>query len=378
MSRWVRRAYWQGSQVRDVNRSTHLMHILHSLDIIENSQTYMELAVPHDQYPRVRFAQTPTPLELMPNISKLLGGPNLYVKRDDLTGLAFGGNKVRQLEYYFGDMMKKGADTVITTGATQSNHARVTAAMACKLGLKCEVQHESRVPDRDDAYYKSGNVLLLKLMGVRLHQFPVGEDEHGADAALEVIADRVRSEGGKPYVIHLAPTHPPLGALGYVDMIGELLDQAREQDVQIDAIVTPSGSASTHGGILVGLRSRESDIPVYGICIRRSADAQEERVLDRSQAAAGLIQQRDLIVKDDVNVDDGYLGPGYGLPDEKLMEALQLAAAQEALIVDPVYSGKALAGLIGLVRQGLFRKDQNVVFVHTGGTPALFAYTGIF
>ena len=285
---------------------------------------------------------------------------------------------MRQLEYYFGEIQKQGADTVITTGATQSNHARVTAAMASKLGLRCEVQHEKRVPGRDQAYYDSGNVLLLKLMGVRLHDYPAGEDEHGADAALEEIADRVRADGGKPYIIPLAPVHPPLGALGYVDMVDELLEQSREQDLRIDAIVTPTGSASTHGGILVGLRSRDSDIPVYGICIRRDAESQYERVLDRSRAAAGLLGRQDLIEDDDINVDDGYLGPGYGLPNEKLMEAIQLAAGCEALFLDPVYSGKAMAGLIGLVRQGAFERDRNVVFLHTGGTPALFAYTGIF
>ena len=332
----------------------------------------------HDHYSRLRFARTPTPLEPMPNLTKLLGGPNLYVKRDDLTGLAFGGNKVRQLEYWFGDIAEKGADTVITTGATQSNHARVTAAMASKLGLKCEVQHEKRVPDRDEAYYESGNVLLLKLMGARLHDYPVGEDEHGADAALEEIADRVRSEGGEPYVIPLAPVHPPLGALGYVDMIDELLEQAQEQDLRIDAIVTPTGSASTHGGILVGLRSRGNGIPVYGICVRRGAGAQRERVLDRARAAAGLLGRQDLIEEDDIIVDDTYLGPGYGLPDERLMEGIRLAAGCEALIVDPVYSGKTFGGLIGLVREGAFGKEENVVFVHTGGTPALFAYTGMF
>ncbi len=332
----------------------------------------------HEHYPRVRFAQTPTPLEPMPNLTRRLSGPNLYVKRDDLTGLAFGGNKVRQLEYYFGDVVEKGADTVVTTGATQSNHARVTAAMARKLGLKCEVQHEQRVPGRDDAYYESGNVLLLKLMGTRLHRYPAGEDEHGADAALEDIAARVRSEGGKPYVIPLAPVHPPLGALGYVDMIDELLEQAREGDLEIDAIVTPTGSASTHGGILAGLRARGSGIPVYGICVRRRAEAQRERVLDRARAVAGLLGRQDLVGEDDVNVDDAWLGPGYGLPDEKVMEGIRLAAECEALIVDPVYSGKAFAGLVGLVRRGTFGKDENVVFVHTGGTPALFAYTGIF
>ena len=337
-----------------------------------------EVGVSHGRYPRARFAHTPTPLEAMPNLTRLLGGPGLYVKRDDLTGLAFGGNKVRQLEYYFGDVVEKGADTVITTGATQSNHARVTAAMARRLGLDCEVQHERRTPGRDEAYYRSGNVLLLKLMGVRLHDYPEGEDEDGADAALHEIAARVRSEGGRPYVIPLAPAHPPLGALGYVDMVDELLEQARERDLGIDAIVTPTGSASTHGGILAGLRARGSGIPVYGVCVRRRAEVQRERVLDRARAAAGLLGRRDLIGEGDVEVDDSWLGPGYGLPDDRLMEAIRLAAEREALIVDPVYSGKALAGLIGLVRRGAFGEGENVVFVHTGGTPALFAYTGMF
>ena len=243
---------------------------------------------PH-QHPRIRFAITPTPLEFMPNLSEQIGGPNLYVKRDDLTGLAFGGNKVRQLEYYFGDLVRSGADTVITTGAVQSNHCRVAAAMANKLGLRCEITQENRVPGQDSAYYESGNVLLLKLMGANIHECPVVEDEVGADEALKDIADRVRLEGGKPYIIPLAPVKPPLGALGYVDMIGELLEQAQEQGLNINAIVTPTGSASTHAGILVGLRSRNSNIPVYGICIRRLAEIQSHRVLERARAAAKLI-----------------------------------------------------------------------------------------
>ena len=332
----------------------------------------------HDQYPRVRLAHVPTPLEPMPNLSKHLGGANLFVKRDDCTGLAFGGNKVRQLEYYFGEALERGADVVVTTGAVQSNHARQTAAIARKLGMDCEIQLENRVSGMDDAYRDSGNVLLLKLMGVSLHSYPVGEDEDGADRELERIAERVRSEGGTPYVVPISPQHPPLGALGYVDMIAELLEQARERELSIDAIVTPTGSASTQAGVLAGLRSMGSDIRVYGICVRRDAERQRARALDRARAAAALLGQPDLVGADDIWVTDSVLAPGYGQPSPAIIEAIQLAARYEGLFVDPVYTGKTLAGLVALVRDGFFGPDRNVVFLHTGGTPALFGYTGIF
>ena len=332
----------------------------------------------HDQHPRVRLAYVPTPLEPMPNLSKHLGGANLFVKRDDCTGLAFGGNKVRHLEYTFGQALERGADVVVTSGALQSNFASGTAAVARKLGMGCEILHENRVPGMDDTYRESGNVLLLKLMGVRVHSHPVGEDEEGADEELERIAERIRSEGGTPYVVPTSPRHPPLGALGYVDMIAELLEQARDRELSINAIVMPTGSATTHAGVLVGLRSMGSDIRVYGICVRRDAKRQRARALDVARAAGALLDQPDLVGEDDIWVTDSALAPGYGQPSPAIIEAIRLAARYEGLFVDPVYTGKTLAGLIGLVRDGFFGPDQNVVFLHTGGTPALFGYTGIF
>ncbi|MSO92003.1 MAG: D-cysteine desulfhydrase family protein [Rhodospirillales bacterium] len=331
------------------------------------------------KFPRVTLAHAPTPLEPMPHLSRLLGGPKLYVKRDDCTGLFLGGNKARQLEYYFGAALAEGADTVLTTGAVQSNHARQTAAAARKLGLGCEIQLENRVSGMAPEYYNlSGNVLLYRLLGVPIHTYPVGEDEEGADAQLEGIAAGIRDRGGKPYIIPLAARHPPLGALGYVDAMAETLEQARAQKIEIDAIVLPTGSAATHAGTLAGLRALGSRTKVFGICIRRNAALQSERVLARTRAAAKLLGTEHTIGNADVWVTDDYLGPGYGLPTPGMMEATELAAQTEALLVDPVYTGKAMAGLIGLVRKGHFKPSDTVVFLHTGGIPSLFGYQAVF
>ncbi|MBI4184660.1 MAG: D-cysteine desulfhydrase [Proteobacteria bacterium] len=329
-------------------------------------------------FPRVRLAHVPTPLEAMPNLSRQLGGPALLVKRDDCTGLALGGNKARQLEFYLGEAIAQGADTVITTGAVQSNHSRMTAAAARKLGLGCEIQIEDRVAERGLAYRASGNMLLYRVFGARLHPFAEGENERGADANLELIAGRVRAAGGRPYVIPLGPEHPPIGALGYVDCAQELLKQARETGIEIDTVVVASGSASTHSGLLAGLRALESPARVCGICIRRRGNAQAERVLMRARMVADLLGRPGLVRADDVWVEDGFLGPGYGQPTAEMREATALAARLEGLLVDPVYTGKALAGLIGLVRRGAFTAGANVVFLHTGGTPALFGYPELF
>lgn len=310
----------------------------------------------------------------MPNLTKHLGGPRLLVKRDDCTGLAMGGNKARQLEFYMGEAMAQGADTVITTGAMQSNHARQTAAAAAKLGLRCEIQLEHRVPGMAPEYDLSGNVLLDGLLGARIHDYPVGEDEAGADRALEEIAERIRAEGGKPYVIHLGADHPSVGTLGYVVAAAEILDQAAAQDITIDAIVTPSGSAATHGGIVAGLRARGSDIKVYGVCVRRGREPQSHRVMGRAAEAIRFAGLPDVVTAEDIWLTDDYLGPGYGQTTPEMMEAVRLAARTEGLLLDPVYTGKAMAGLIGLVRQGAFQAGETVVFLHTGGTPALFAY----
>jgi D-cysteine desulfhydrase/L-cysteate sulfo-lyase len=314
----------------------------------------------------------------MPRLSESLGGPRLWVKRDDCTGLSMGGNKVRQLEFYLGDALEQGAETIITTGAVQSNHVRVCAAACGRLGLRCEVQLEDRVRDMPPEYHLSGSPLLSRLHGAVVHHYPEGEDEHAADMALENIAARVRSEGGGAYVIHLGPGHAPLGALGYVHAAAELLDQARRARLKIDAIVLPSGSASTHIGILAGLELLGADIPVHGICIRREAGSQAKRVALRSEKLCELLDGKVTMKRSRVLLDDSYLGPGYGKTTPQMFEAVSAGAQLEGLLLDPIYSGKCFAGLMGMVRSGAFAAGANVVFLHTGGVPALFGYASLF
>ena len=328
--------------------------------------------------PRVRLAHLPTPLEEMANLSARLGGPRLLVKRDDCTGVAMGGNKARQAEWYFGAVTAAGADTVITTGAVQSNHARMTCAYARRLGLACEIQLEHRVKGQGEIYAKSGNVLLNRLLGARIHEYPDGEDEKGADESLALIAARVKSEGGTPFVIPLSPDHPPVGALGYLEAASEILGQAAAMALTIDAFVVPSGSASTHAGLLAGLRALGSKAPVMGVCVRRDAESQAARVAAKSSATERFAGLPELVSAPDIWVDDGYLGSGYGQSTPEMMEAMRLAGECEGLLLDPVYTAKSMAGLIGAVRKGVFKAGETVAFLHTGGTPALFAYGDLF
>ena len=330
-----------------------------------------------ERFPRAALAHAPTPLEPLPNIARELGGPRLFVKRDDCTGLAMGGNKARQLEFYFGEALAQGCDTVVSTGAIQSNFVRMMAAAACKLGMRCHIQLESRVPGMPEEYHVSGNVLLDRLFGAHLHFYPEGEDESGADQQLREIAERARQEGASPHVISITADHPPVGALGYVAAAAELLRQAEDMGVQIDVVVLASGGAFTHVGMLAGLRALGSRARVVGICVRRGADAQRNRVQEMADRLAGLLGRSGLVKPDDIWVEDAYLGPGYGQADAGTLKAIHLAAEREGLLLDPVYTGKSFAGLIGLLRQGLFKADKNVVFLHTGGAPALFAYNQV-
>lgn len=325
-----------------------------------------------DQLPRARLMPGPTPLEEMPNLSKTLGGVHLLVKRDDMTGLAFGGNKVRQLEFYLGEAEANGADTIVITGAVQSNFVRLAAASARKLGMDCHIQLEDRVPKNDPTYKTSGNVLIDRMLGATLHTFPEGEDEAAADRNLEQIANSLRKDGRKPYVIHLAPGHAPLGALGYVDAARELLRQFEAMGQTPDEIVLASGSGHTHGGMLYGLRALGSDVPVTGVCVRRDAEQQYERIAERCREIASVLDMRNPVAATDVIVLDDWLAPGYGRANEAVLTSMKVAAETEGLITDPVYTAKAFSGFLERARKA--DPEKTILFVHTGGTPAIFAY----
>ncbi|MEM6678891.1 MAG: D-cysteine desulfhydrase family protein [Pseudomonadota bacterium] len=325
-----------------------------------------------DDLPRIVMGRVPTPLERLERLGTAAGGAALWAKRDDLNDLAFGGNKVRQLAYYFGAAEAEGADTVLITGAVQSNYCRLAAAFAARLGLACHIQQEDRVAKDDPLYRQSGNVLIERLLGAHLHAYPRGEDEAGADANLEAIAEDLRRQGAKPYVIHLAPGHPPLGALGYIDAAREVVAQAAALGLTIDHAVVPSGSGATHAGFLFGLRALGAQFPVTGICVRRGAGLQKPRIEARCEEIAALLGIENPVRAADVVVDDRFLAPGYGVANPPTEEAIGLAARMEAMLLDPVYSGKAMAGAIDIARaEG---PGRVVLFLHTGGTPALFAY----
>ena len=324
-------------------------------------------------FPRVQLAHLPTPLEFLPRLSEALGGPEIWVKRDDCTGLATGGNKTRKLEFSMGEAQERGADTIITVGAVQSNHVRQTAAAACKLGMKCEVLLEHRVTDPTDLYRTSGNVLLDRIFAANLREYEAGTD---FDAEMERIAGELRAAGSTPYIVPGGASNP-VGALGYVGCGEELLRQCDEQDVRFDHIVTATGSAGTHAGLAVGLRGSGSDLPILGIGVNAAQDAQEEKVYNLALETANLVRKPGCVAREDIIADCNYIGPGYGQPTDEMNEAVLLLARTEGLLFDPVYSGKALAGMIDYVRQGRFDKSQRIVFLHTGGAAGLFAYADI-
>ena len=327
-----------------------------------------------DRFPRIRLGHAPTPLDAAPNLGTALG-IELWVKRDDCTGLALGGNKVRQLEFYLGEARARGADTVLITGAVQSNFVRLAAAGARQLGMDIHIQLEERVDDADALYRASGNVLLDRLLGATLHSFPAGEDEQAADAALERLARSLAGSGRKPYVIHLGVDHPPLGGLGYVLAANEVMEQARARGLGFDAVVCASGSALTHAGTLVGMRAIGETVPVHGICVRRDASLQRPRVAKRAAELSAMIGRADIAFDEgDIDASDAVHPPGYGKLNEPIREAISMAARLEGLLLDPVYTGKAMAGLVAHVRSGRIAAGSRVLFLHTGGLPGIFAY----
>ncbi|MGB3829736.1 MAG: D-cysteine desulfhydrase [Ornithinimicrobium sp.] len=321
--------------------------------------------------PRRHYTAGHTPIEPLNRLSEHLGGPNIYIKRDDLLGLSGGGNKTRKLEFLMADALAKGADTIITVGAVQSNHCRLTLSAAVKEGLKCHLLLEERVEGSYDEN-SSGNNLLFRLLGAASIQVVPG----GSDlaAGMEQIAEKVRQDGGTPYIVPGGGSNA-LGALGYVSCAEEILAQTFQMSLPIEHVVCSSGSGGTHAGLVAGFYGNQSGIPVTGISVRAEKAPQEAKLHQLSNEASRLLSGAEREVPADAfTVDDGYVGPGYSLPTEEMTAAIQTFARLEGILLDPVYTGKTAAGLIGLVQQGYFPKDSNVLFIHTGGAPALYAY----
>ena len=324
------------------------------------------------QFPRRRYTEGQTPLEFLPRLSKALGGPNIWIKRDDLLGLAAGGNKTRKLEFLVADALAQGADTLITCGAVQSNHARLTLAAACKEGMPCHLVIEERVPGSYSTQ-ASGNNFLYQLMGVAsITVVPGGTNTM---AAMEKVADDIRAQGGKPYIIPGGGSNA-VGTLGYVACAEEIMTQAFEKGLNIDAVVCTSGSGGTHAGLAVGFWGNNTGIPVVGINISRPNETQRPIICKDAKATAARLGLD--FPEDIVECVEGYVGPGYSLPTREMVEAVTLMARTEAILLDPVYTGKSFAGFLDLIRQGRFKQGENIVFVHTGGSPALYHYKEYF
>ena len=326
------------------------------------------------RFPRLALAHLPTPLEPMPRLSAALGGPEIWVKRDDCTGLSTGGNKTRKLEFLMAEAMQQGADMVMTQGATQSNHARQTAAAAARLGLGCHILLEDRTGSTAHNYNHNGNVLLDHLHGATTEMRPSGGD---MNAELEAAAEGRRAEGRTVYTIPGGGSNPT-GALGYVNAAFEILAQANDAGIVFDHFITATGSAGTQAGLVAGLKAMNAGLPLLGIGVRAPRDRQEENVFALAAATAEKLGCGGSVTPADVVANCDYVGDGYGIPTPGCLEAISLFAEYEGLLLDPVYSAKAAAGMIDMIRGGEFRSGQRILFLHTGGAAALFGYDGAF
>jgi L-cysteate sulfo-lyase len=340
------------------------MHGLSSPDTLDSLLT---------SFGRLGLAHLPTPFEPMKRLSEHLGGPRLWVKRDDCTGVGLGGNKLRKLDYVLKQALAEGCDTLVSGGVVQSNSQRQVAAAAAKLGLSCHLAvYHGRLAPPSAEYEKTGNALLNRLFGATLHDVPWDGDRNGAIRAL---AERLHSEGRKPYVVPYGVSNP-LGAVGYASTVAEIAAQSIAAGLSPAAIVHCTGSGGTQAGLVIGARSALPKTRVVGIDIDAEPERVRADVVTYAQGAADLLGQP--FDAHDVEVVAGHAGPAYGVAHEATVEAIKLGARLEGLVLDPVYSGKGLAGLIAMVRSGRWTKDQDVVFIHTGGAPSLFAYRHLF
>ena len=317
------------------------------------------------RFPRLEFIGAPTPLEYLPRFSDYIGR-DIFIKRDDVTPLAMGGNKLRKLEFLAADALREGADTLVTAGAIQSNHVRQTAAVAAKLGLNCVALLENPMGTKAENYLSNGNRLLLDLFNVQVEMCDALTDPN---AQLAELATRIEAQGFRPYVIPVGGSNA-LGALGYVESALEIAQQC-EGTVAISSVVVASGSAGTHAGLAVGLEQLMPEAELIGVTVSRKVADQLPKVVTLQQEVARSLE---LTAKAGITLWDDYFAPGYGIPNDEGMEAVKLLARLEGILLDPVYTGKAMAGLIDGISQKRFKDEGPILFVHTGGAPALFAY----
>ena len=324
-----------------------------------------------EKFERIKLGHFPTPIEHLKNVSEYLDGPNIFIKRDDCTGLATGGNKTRKLEFLMADAIKSKAELIVTVGAIQSNHARQTAAACSLKGLKCLIILEQRLKDPPDAYMNSGNVFLDKLLGAEVMLCP--KDQDILEYSTKVVED-IKSKGTNVYFIPGGGSNS-IGALGYVECFNEILKENNKYN--FTHIVHATGSSGTQAGLLAGKKYFQSQLQIIGISVRYEKKIQEEKVYNEAKKVCEKLKC-DVLDRSEVVAYDDYVGSGYGEPTDGMIEATNLLAKKEAILLDPVYSGKGFAGLIGLIRQKKFTKKDNILFIHTGGAVSLSAYEWAF
>lgn len=329
----------------------------------------MKLAYEH--FPKKNYILGSTPLQYAPRLTTLLGGPDIFIKRDDTLE---GGNKTRKLEFVVGEALSQGADTLLTCGSLQSNHCTATLSFANREGLECHLILKESLPGTYDSR-AGGNNLLYHLLGAASIRVVAAETD--MDEELKKVSLQLEKNGRKPYIIPTGASSA-LGSLGYVCCAREILLQAESAGISIDHLIVPSGSGGTHAGLLAGLQESRVNVPVTGINVLCGRIEQEKKVRTLAEQTLELLESSFTGLTSPVRCLDEYVGDGYTIPTRSMVEAVKIAARTESLILDPVYSGKAMAGMIALIRKGFLKRGKNVIFLHTGGLPALFEYKNCF
>ena len=339
-----------------------------------NGDKYDLLRKAIDKLPRQYFCCLPTPLIWGSRLTIVYRGVNIYFKRDDLTGIGIGGNKNRKLEFIMADAIEKDATDIITQGATQTNHGCQTSGIASRYRLTCHLLLENRRMNFDEEYLKSGNIFLSKLLNTKLYHYDAKTD---MNHEMEKLADKLRAKGKHPYIIPGGASNAR-GAVGYVNCALELIDQANNKAIKIHSIVTATGSSGTQAGLATGLKIIGSDIKVLGIGTNAKEEKQREKVYKLSKRIYSFLDFKCDLHKDEILVNCDYIGTGYGNTTEKCIEAIKTVSQLEGIYLDPIYTGIAMSGLFDLIKKGKYQKGDNIIFLHTGGQPALWAYKKFF